>query len=62
MPTKKKRSADRHGPRKMIAFDPAIYNALAKLADRNSRPLSWEAARIIREALEKEGLLRGQAE
>lgn len=50
----KSRSGDRHKPRKVIAFDPELYEALAKLAAKNNRPLSWEAARIIREAIERE--------
>jgi hypothetical protein len=50
------RSKDRHKPRRTISFTPQVYEAIARLADRNHRPIGWEAERIILEALEAEGL------
>lgn len=52
----KKRVGSRHKPRKPISFAPRLYEQLAKLAERNDRPISWEARAIIQRALEAEGL------
>lgn len=42
-PDKKTRSGSRHKPRQMLALPPALYKQLAALAEKNRRPIQWEA-------------------
>lgn len=51
-----KQGKDRHKPRRMLGLRPSVYDALAKLAKRNVRPITWEAERLLLAALEAEGL------
>ncbi len=51
------RTGSRHKPRRMISFRPSIYEALAKLAEQNHRPVAWEAELAIIKALTEAGLL-----
>ena len=56
----KKRSTsaagDRHKPRRPIWLPPRLYAQLAALAGRNDRPITWEARRIVEQALRDAGL------
>ena len=56
----KKRSTvaggDRHKPRRPIFLPPRLYAQLAALAEQNDRPISWEARRIVEQALRDAGL------
>lgn len=47
---------DRHVNRKLVGLDGDLHAALTALAERNSRPLTWELRRIAIEALTREGL------
>jgi hypothetical protein len=52
MTNKKNKRGSRHKkPRHMIAYPSKLYEALAVLAERNRRPIQWEAHRILEEAL-----------
>jgi hypothetical protein len=56
----KKRSTeaagDRHKPRQPIFLPPRLYAQLKALAEQNDRPISWEARRIVEQALREAGL------
>lgn len=52
----RKKSSDRHKPRKSVALTPQQYEALGVLARRNARPLLWEARIAIVAHLRANGL------
>lgn len=52
----RKKSTDRHKPRKSVALTPDQYAALGVLAKRNARPLLWEARIAITAHLRANGL------
>ena len=52
----KKRTTDRHKPRRTISFPLDLYDALSKLAEKNQRPLQWQVHLVLKAALIKEGL------
>jgi len=52
----RKKSNDRHKPRKSVALTPDQYAALGVLAKRNDRPLLWEARIAIVAHLRSNGL------
>ncbi len=43
-------------PVNTIAYSPAMYRQLKKLAERNQRPVLWQARIMMQQALEAEGL------
>ena len=43
-------------PVNTVALPPALYRALKQLADRNQRPVLWQARILLQQALEAEGL------
>lgn len=43
----KKRPGSRHAPRSMISLPKSLYQRLKKIAERNGRPINWEARIII---------------
>jgi hypothetical protein len=49
-------TGSRHKPRKMIAFSPRLYRRLQALAERNHRPVQWEAELAIEAHLEANGI------
>jgi hypothetical protein len=53
------RTRDRHKPgsRKTIAFPPELYALLQQLADKNRRPLNWEARVMAEKHLRDAGLM-----
>lgn len=52
----KPRSADRHADRRSVSFTTAMYAALGKLAEREGRPITWQARLMIQKGLEEAGL------
>jgi predicted DNA-binding protein len=42
---------DRHKPRKMVPVPLDLYEAIAELAKKNSRPVSWEIRLAIEDRL-----------
>ena len=50
------KQADRHKPRKLLAFPARLCAQLAILAERNCRPVNWEARLILEAALREAGL------
>lgn len=51
-----RKKSDRHKPRKSIALTPDQYEALRVLAERNARPLLWEARIAVMAHLKANGL------
>jgi hypothetical protein len=51
----KKKKGSRHVDRHMLSFPHDVYEALRKAAQRNGRPLVWEARLRLRKSLEAEG-------
>lgn len=51
------RTGDRHKARKTISFSPELVELLQKLADRNQRPVYWEARIAIENHLRAAKLL-----
>lgn len=51
-----KRQGSRHKARKMVALEPAIYDLMQQLADRNNRPLRWQVQHVCVQALIDAGL------
>jgi hypothetical protein len=45
-----------------VSLDPAEYEALARLAERDLRPVPQEARHLVREALREVGLLHSEGE
>jgi len=60
-PPRRPRSADRHRARKTISFPPELLDLLAQLAERNKRPLSWEAKLAIERHLREAKMLPPEA-
>src|SRR5262245_628087 len=54
-PAAKPRSRDRHKARNTISCKPRYYEALKRRAQRNKRPLQWEAEIILVQALIESG-------
>lgn len=56
MAQKKKPTGSRHKDRVMLSLPTALYAQLKALADKNRRPVTWEARAIIEDALATLGM------
>ncbi len=52
----KKRSADRHKDRHMMAVPGNLHDGLRLIAERNGRPISWELRLLLRKFLAENGI------
>jgi hypothetical protein len=50
------RRGSRHKPRRTVAYPPRLYEMLVVLAERNQRPINWEARLILERPLKEAGL------
>jgi hypothetical protein len=53
----KPRTGDRHKPRVTISFKPLVYEGLKELAQKNHRPIQWEADLMARHWLKQHGIV-----
>jgi hypothetical protein len=54
MAAKKKRTGSRHKDRHNISFNGELYERIRKSAEKNGRPINWEAKRLVTKALDQE--------